>query len=77
MREAIASILHEKKSSVQIMEWGWMPHYFPSIRRILSSSLSQPDDVKALHISTYNRKNRYAKHYRRQIVNGETIMIQS
>ena len=76
MRDAIASTLIEETFGIQIAEWGWMPHDFHSIRRRLSSGLSHPDDVRAMHVSTCNRKHRYVEHYRHKIGDEETTMIQ-
>lgn len=76
MRDAIASSLVEETYGIQIAEWGWMPHDFHSIRRRLSSGLSHPDDVRAMHMSSCNRKHRYVEHYRHKIGNEETTMIQ-
>ncbi len=76
MKDAIASTLFEETYGIQIGEWGWMPHDFQSIRRRLSSGLSHPDDVRAMHISACNRKHRYVEHYRQRIGFDETTMIQ-
>ncbi len=76
MRDAIASTLVEETYGISIGEWGWMPHDFQSIRRRLSSGLSHPDDVRAMHMSACNRKHRYVEHYRHRIGFDETTMIQ-
>ena len=76
MKDAIASTVMEDSVGIQIGEWGWMPHDFHSVRRRLSSGLSHPDDVRAMHMSTCNRKHRYVEHYRHRIGDEETTMIQ-
>ena len=75
MRDAIASTLVEVTYGISIGEWGWMPHDFHSIRRRLSSGLSHPDDVRAMHFSGVNRKHRYVEHYRKKVGMDETSMI--
>jgi hypothetical protein len=69
MKDAIASTILEDSTGIQIAEWGWNPHDFHSIRRRLSSGLSHPDDVRAMHMSGVNRKHRYTEHYRKKIGN--------
>jgi hypothetical protein len=76
MKDAISSTTLEESTGIQVGEWGWNPHDFHSIRRRLSSGLSHPDDVRAMHMSTCNRKHRYVEHYRHKIGNEETTMIQ-
>ena len=76
MKDAIATTVAEDALGIQVGEWGWNPHDFHSIRRRLSSGLSHPDDVRAMHMSSCNRKHRYVEHYRHRIGDEETTMIQ-
>jgi hypothetical protein len=63
MKDALASTIIEESFGLGFAEWGFMPHdfYFMNIR--LSAALSHPDDVRSMHMSTMNRKNRYVEHY--------------
>jgi hypothetical protein len=36
-----------------------MPHDFHIMRTRWTADLSHPDDVRAMHMSTMNRRNRY------------------
>lgn len=75
MRDALASTLLEETIGLQYAEWGWCPHDYHSIRRRLTEGLSHPDDVRAMQISTLNRRNRYVEHYRQKIGDDQTRMI--
>ena len=59
---------------MQFAEWGWMPHDYHSVRKRLSAGLSHPDDVRAMHMSTLNRRHRYKEHYLKS-VNDKTRMV--
>lgn len=60
---------------MQYAEFGWTPHDYHSIRRRLGEGLSHPDDIRAMHMSTLNRRYRYREHYRKNIGNDQTKMI--
>lgn len=59
MRDALASTLFEESTGMQYAEWGWTPHDYHSIRRRASEGLSHPDDLRAMHMSSLNRRFRY------------------
>ncbi len=59
MRDALASTVMEDSFGLSLAEWGWNSHDYHSVRNRLSSALSHPDDVRAMHMSSVNRKNRY------------------
>ena len=67
MKDALATANMEDSFGIQFAEWAYMPHDFQSVRRKLSSGLSHPDDVRAMHMSSCNRKHRYVEHYRHRI----------
>lgn len=67
MRDCLATSVMEDSMGIQFAEWGWMPHDWHSIRKRLSSGLSHPDDVRAMHMSACNRKHRYVEHYKDKI----------
>lgn len=75
MRDALASTLIEETVGMQFAEMGWTPHDYHSIRRRISEGLSHPDDVRAMAVSTLNRRHRYAEHYRHKVGNDQTKMI--
>lgn len=75
MRDALASTLMEETVGLQIAEWGWTPHDYHSIRRRLCEGLAHPDDVRAMAVSSLNRRNRYVEHYRKKIGDDQTRML--
>jgi hypothetical protein len=75
MRDALASTLVEETTGMQFAEWGWTPHDYHSIRRRVAEGLSHPDDVRAMAVSTMNRRHRYVEHYRKHIGDDQTRMI--
>eukprot|EP00919_Chromeraceae_sp_WS-2016_P057990 GHVR01137514.1.p1 GENE.GHVR01137514.1~~GHVR01137514.1.p1 ORF type:complete len:134 (+),score=9.84 GHVR01137514.1:7628-8029(+) len=74
MRDALASTVEEDVIGLQFAEWGWMPHDYHAIRRRLTEGLSHPDDVRAMHMSAMNRKNRYVEHYKKRVGENQTMM---
>jgi hypothetical protein len=75
MRDAMASTVMEDGFGLSLAEWGWSSHDFHSVRHRLGSALSHPDDVRAMHMSSVNRKHRYVEHYRKSIGNDQKNMI--
>ena len=75
MRDALASTLLEDSTGMQFAEFGWMPHDYHGIRRRISEGLSHPDDVRAMVVSTVNRKHRYVEHYRDRVGDDQKRMI--
>jgi hypothetical protein len=67
LRDALASCTFEESTGMQFAEWGFGPHTYHTIRSKLSEGYSHPDDVRSMHVSTLNRKNRYVEHYLKEI----------
>ena len=63
MKDALASTLLEDQYGMHYAEWGWMPHDYHAIRKRVGDGLSHPDDIRAMHMSSVIRKNRYREHY--------------
>jgi len=59
MKDALASTIVEETYGLHVVEWGFIPHdfYFKTMR--LMQSLSHPEDVRSMYMSTMNRRNRY------------------
>lgn len=75
MRDALSSTIVEDTVGLQMAEYGWMPHDYHSIRRRLTEGLAHPDDVRAMQVSTMNRRHRYVEHYRKKVGDDQTRMI--
>jgi hypothetical protein len=60
---------------MQFAEWGWAPHDYHSIRRRLTQGLSHPDDIRAMAVTTLNRKHRYVEHYLHRAGDDQSKMI--
>lgn len=63
MKDALASTILEDAWGLQWAEWGFLPHDFYYMAMRWSFGLGHPDDVRAMHMSTMNRRNRYKEHY--------------
>ena len=63
MRDALSSTFIEDHTGIQYMEWGFAPHSAKHFRTKLIEGHFHPDDVRAMHVSSFNRKNRYREHY--------------
>lgn len=63
MRDAISATILEECIGIQYAEVGWGSHDFHNIRHKLAEGHAHPDDVRAMHVSALNRKNRYIEHY--------------
>jgi hypothetical protein len=59
MRDALNSAFFEDNFGIQIMEWGFNPHSFFHMRCKLIEGHTHPDDVRQMHVSSFNRPNRY------------------
>jgi hypothetical protein len=59
MRDAISATILEECIGIQFGEVGWGSHDFHNIRHKLAEGHGHPDDVRAMHVSALNRKNRY------------------
>jgi hypothetical protein len=75
MRDAIASTTFEDSSGLNYAEWAFPPHDFHSVRQRIAVGLKHPDDVRAMHVSSLNRKHRYVEHYRKNVGNDQATMI--
>ncbi len=63
MRDALASTVWEELGALEWAEWGWLPHDFAFNRNRGFTGLKHPDDIRAMHHASFNRKNRYKEHY--------------
>eukprot|EP01015_Nassula_variabilis_P002748 TRINITY_DN1160_c0_g1_i5.p1 TRINITY_DN1160_c0_g1~~TRINITY_DN1160_c0_g1_i5.p1 ORF type:complete len:233 (+),score=30.11 TRINITY_DN1160_c0_g1_i5:148-846(+) len=75
MRDAIGSTVAEELYGVQWMEMAYTPHDFANQRARGSSGYSQPDDPRAMHMSTFNRKHRYREHYIKKVGENQGRMV--
>eukprot|EP01017_Pseudomicrothorax_dubius_P018095 TRINITY_DN2014_c0_g1_i1.p1 TRINITY_DN2014_c0_g1~~TRINITY_DN2014_c0_g1_i1.p1 ORF type:complete len:221 (+),score=35.90 TRINITY_DN2014_c0_g1_i1:124-786(+) len=63
MRDAIGSTVIEELYGNQWMEIAYTPHDFHYQRARGMWGYSHPDDPRVMHMSTFNRKNKYREHY--------------
>ena len=69
MKDSIGTIIIEELYGLQYSEWGWGPHDFHYNRLRGCIAYKNPDDprvlfnIKAMHMSTFNRQHKYKEHY--------------
>jgi hypothetical protein len=63
IRDAVASTVMEELWGVQWIEFGFSPHDFAFFRQRGMHGFIQPDDPRAMHMGTFNRKHKYVEHY--------------
>lgn len=63
MKDALSSTVWEELGGLEWAEWGWLPHDFAYNRNRAYQGYKHPDDIRAVHTSGLNRKNRYREHY--------------
>ena len=75
MKDALSSTIVEDTIGLQWAELAFNPHDFHNVRSRLQQSLSYPDDVRAMHMGTMNRKNRYVEHYMERAGDQNSMII--
>lgn len=63
MRDIMNSAFFEDITGLQYLEWGFSPHAAHHIRTKLVEGHLHPDDARAMHVTGFNRTNRYKEHY--------------
>lgn len=75
MKDALASTILEDSYGLSVAEWAFLPHDFHAQRTRLTQGLSHPDDVRSMHMSTMNRRNRYVEHYMERAGDHQNSMV--
>ena len=63
MKDYFANSVYEELWGNQWMEFSYTPHHFHSFRNDLYLGYNFPDDVRAVHFSSINRKHKFREHY--------------
>ena len=69
MRDALSSSIIEDSMGMQVLEWGFNPHYTYYVRHKMTEGLAHPDDVRSMACTGLNRSNRYKEHYAHKVNN--------
>merc|ERR1711935_1133505 len=68
MRDAISTCVFEEIYGNDYIELAFTPHQFHGIRnRGMHGYGYDPDDIRCVHVSTFNRKHKAKEHYMTQV----------
>ena len=71
MRDYLSSTASEEVWGNQYLEVAYSPHHFKNMREGLLKRYANPDDIRSVFMSTYNRKHKYKEHYMKKV--GENM----
>ena len=75
LKDALSTTIVEDTIGLQWAELAFNPHDFHNVRTRLQQTLNHPDDVRAMHMGTMNRKNRYVEHYMERAGDQRNMVI--
>lgn len=73
MVDYLSSAVAEEALGNQYLEGMLTPHMFHATRQRFASGYKTADDVRNVHMSTFNRKHKFKEHY--MVTAGESIMM--
>ncbi len=74
MVDYLSSAVAEETFGNQFIEGMLTPHMFHAARIRLGAGYRQPDDVRNVHMSTFNRKHRFKEHYMAEVGQGSSMV---
>ena len=57
-------------------ELAYTPHTFHLMRERFQSGYSNPDEIRLVHMTSFNRKHRYKEHYMEEVGTNMTSMTE-
>ncbi len=74
MRDYLITTVYEEIFGNQFMEFTFTPHNLEKFRGRFYEGYANPDDVRLVHMSTFNRKHRYREHYIKRIGTSKSMI---
>jgi len=66
-KDSLSTSILEELVGNKFIESNYTPHRFHFVRQRFLEGMSSPDDVRIVHMASFNRKHRYKERYMDQV----------
>ena len=71
--DSMSSAVAEESFGNNFLEGMLTPHMFDAVRNRLAQSYKHPDDIRTVHLTTFNRKHKLKEHYMTEVGNASSM----